>query len=103
MKSNNCTLSLEVLVKRKKAKFFSLNTSIDVIVKFQLAMSRSSMDNMVSMCRTCVHPYRRENKVIRPKLHALALSKKSGTQTDEQTKTLKKLFELATKSPKITL
>ena len=38
------------------------------------------------------------NKVIRPKSRASALSKKSGRQTDEQTKTFKKTFKLATKS-----
>ena len=35
------------------------------------------------------------NKVTRPKSRASALSEKSGRQTDEQTKTLKKTFELA--------
>ena len=40
------------------------------------------------------------NKVIRPKSRASALSEKSGRQTDEQTKTFKKTFELATKSLK---
>ena len=34
------------------------------------------------------------NKVIRPKSRASALSEKSGKQTDEQTKTFKKIFEL---------
>ena len=38
------------------------------------------------------------NKVIRPKSRASALSKKSGRQADEQTKTFKKTFKLATKS-----
>ena len=42
----------------------------------------------------------RENKVIRPKSRASAFSEKSGKQTDEQTKTFKKNFELATKSLK---
>ena len=41
-----------------------------------------------------------KNKVIRPKSRALALAEKSGRQTDEQTKTFKKTFELATKSLK---
>ena len=40
------------------------------------------------------------NKVIRPKSRASALSKKSGRQTDEQTKTFKKTFELAKKNLK---
>ena len=40
------------------------------------------------------------NKVIRPKSRASAFSEKSGRQTDEQTKTFKKTFELATKSLK---
>ena len=44
----------------------------------------------------------KKNKVIRPKSRASALSKKSGRQTDEQTKTFKKTFELATKSLKTT-
>ena len=44
--------------------------------------------------------YIKKNKVIRPKSRASALSEKSGKQTDEQTKTFKKTFELATKSLK---
>ena len=42
----------------------------------------------------------KKNKVIKPKSRASALSKKSVRQTDEQTKTFKKAFELATKSLK---
>ena len=42
--------------------------------------------------------YQRKNKVIRPKSRASALSEKLGWQTDEQTKTSKKTFEVATKS-----
>ena len=38
------------------------------------------------------------NKVIRPKSRASALSKKSGRQTDKQTKTFKNTFKRATKS-----
>ena len=41
---------------------------------------------------------KKENKVIRPKSRASALSEKLGRQTDEQTKTSKKIFEVATKS-----
>ena len=41
-----------------------------------------------------------ENKVIRPKSRASALSEKSGRQTDEQTKKFEKTFKLATKSLK---
>ena len=43
---------------------------------------------------------RTENKVIRPKSRASALSEKSGRQTDEQTITAKKTFKLATESLK---
>ena len=41
-----------------------------------------------------------KNKVIRPQSRASALSEKSGRQTDEQTKTFKKIFELAKKKLK---
>ena len=41
---------------------------------------------------------KRRNKVIRPKSRASAISENSGKQTDEQTKTFKKTFELAIKS-----
>ena len=44
--------------------------------------------------------YQAKNKVIRPKSRASALAEKSGKQTDEQTKTFKKTFALATKSLK---
>ena len=37
-------------------------SDLDVIIKFQLVMSASSMDDMVSMCRNCVHPYGRETR-----------------------------------------
>ena len=62
------TVSIASDIGKKRQNFFhwilplkNVNTSVlDVIVKFQLAMSTSSIDNMVSMCKTCVHPYGRE-------------------------------------------
>ena len=46
-------------------------------------------------CQRGYHSQPRENKVIRPKSCASALSVKSGRKTNEQTKTFKKTFELA--------
>ena len=59
------------------------------IWKSYVAM-RKSIDGLCSKSK--------KNKVIRPNSRASALSEKSGRQTDEQTKTFKKTFELATKS-----
>ena len=66
---------LEWFYLAKKRQYFShwiqplnnINTSVlDVIVRFQLAMSASSMDDMVSICRNCVHSYGRGKKISLP-------------------------------------
>ena len=70
---------------------FSLNIYLGTYAKFMKKITVFIREEVTAT------KFKKKNKVIRPKSRASALSEKSGKQTDEQTITFKKTFELATK------